>query len=323
MDLKKVTLGKILKLAIALTLLSVVVSEVSIESITELWQRISVAWLLISIFAFYTVLWSMARRYWLLIGSRVAFHEILHIVLYQNIMGNLITTSAGAACYVGVLRNKHNIPVSKSLLSLLLARFGDLLILVVFLSLATMVVWQRIPTLQFIVAVVIFLLAVVALGVMLLLVLRRRLAGVAFYVLHKWDFVSRCGAALAAFAGKEANAYRLYIVPFASYSILVFGTMLIFAYSSLRVFGVHVDIWPVIFVVSLTQVMTLLPIQVLGGLGLQDISYLYLYGLFGINQSEFAVVVVGLRVAFVCTNLLCLVLIAPGLSQILLRKKIA
>jgi uncharacterized protein (TIRG00374 family) len=326
MRLKKEVIGEILKLGIALSLISVVLSQVSIESITELWQRISVFWLLISILAFYTVLWSMARRYWLLIGSRVAFHEILHIVLYQNVMGNLIATSAGAALYVGVLRNKHDIPVSHSLLSLLLARFGDLLILVLFLSFATVVVWQRIATLQFIVTGVICLLTVVALGVTLLFVLRRRLVGVAFGILRKWDFVSRFGAALVAFAGQEANACRFNIVLFAGYSILVFSTMLIFAYCSLQVFGVRLDIWPVIFVVSLTQVMTLVPIQVLGGLGLQDVSYLYLYGLFGINQSEFAVVVVGLRIAFVCTNLLCLILMAPPLglvTQILLKKKIA
>ena len=331
MEFNKHLIWQILKLVTAFALIAAVVSEVNLESMVVLWQRISLPWFLLSIFAFYAVLWSMARRYWVLIGTRITFHELLHIVLYQNIMGNLIATAAGAAWYVGILRNKHDIQLTNGLLSLLLARFGDLLTLLVSLSFATLVVWQQIPTLHVVVTVVIFLLMAVALLSLLLLVLRRQLVEIAGRILGKCDLhkkvvVGRIFAGLTAFSNQEIDQSRLSIGPLTGYSVLTLGTMLLFAYSSLQIFGVRIDIWPVIFVVSLTQIMTLVPIQVFGGLGLYDFTYLYLYGLFGMHGSQFAAVVVGLRLCFYLTNLvlLALIVLPRGLvTRLLLKKQIS
>ena len=100
MELNKHLIWQILKLATAFSLIAAVISEVNVESMAMLWQRISVPWFVLSILAFYAALWSMARRYWVVIGTRISFDDLLQIVLYQNIMGNLITTAAGAAWYV-------------------------------------------------------------------------------------------------------------------------------------------------------------------------------------------------------------------------------
>jgi uncharacterized membrane protein YbhN (UPF0104 family) len=331
MEFNKHLIWQILKLVTAFALIATVLSEVNLESMLVLWQRISLPWFLLSIFAFYAALWSMARRYWVLIGTRIIFHELLHIVLYQNIMGNLIATAAGAAWYVGILHNKHNIQLTNGLLSLLLARFGDLLTLLVSLSFATLVVWHQIPTLHVVVTVVIFLLMAVALLSLLMLVLRRQLVEIAGRILDKFHFhkkavVSRIFAWLTAFSNQEIDQSRLSIGPLTGYSVLTLGTMLLFAYSSLQIFGVRIDIWPVIFVVSLTQVMTLVPIQVFGGLGLYDFTYLYLYGLFGMEGSQFAAVVVGLRLSFFLTNLvlLALIVLPRGLvTRLVLKKQIS
>jgi uncharacterized membrane protein YbhN (UPF0104 family) len=331
MEFNKHLIWQILKLVTAFALIAVVVSEVNLESMVVLWQRISLPWFLLSILAFYAVLWSMARRYWLLIGRRITFHELLHIVLYQNIMGNLFATAAGAAWYVGILRNKHDIQLTNGLLSLLLARFGDLLTLLVSLSFATLVVWQQIPTLHVVVTVVIFFLMAVALLSLLMLVLRRQLVEIAGRILdkfhlHKKAVVRRIFAGLTAFSNQEIDQSWLSIGPLTGYSVLTLGTMLLFAYSSLQIFGVRIDIWPVIFVVSLTQIMTLVPIQVFGGLGLYDFTYLYLYGLFGIDRSEFAPVIVALRLCFYLTNLvlLALILLPRGLvTRLLLKNQIS
>ena len=328
MRLRKHTICQLLKIGMAIALIAVVISEVSFKSLVMLLKRAAIPWFALSILAFYVVLWSMARRYWIIIGKTIEFHELLKIVVYQNIVGNLLTTAAGAAWYVGSLSNKHKIQVTKGLLSLLLARFGDLLTLLLTLSLATLVLWRQIPTLHVIVTVVIFLLIVVALLSLLMFILRRQLIEIADRVvakfnLHKKVVVQRSFAALTAFADQEIDRSGRSIGALTGYSVLTLGTMLLFAYCSLRIFGVQIDIWPVLFVVSLTQIMTLFPIQVLGGLGLHDISYLYLYGLFGIDHAEFAAVVVGLRITFYLTNLVFLVFIilARGLVTRLLFKK--
>src|SRR5215467_11987164 len=139
MRLRKHTIWQLLKIAMAIALIAVVISEVSFKSLVMLLKRAEIPWFALSILAFYVVLWSMARRYWIIIGKRIEFHELLKIVVYQNVMGNLVTTAAGAAWYVGILSNQHKIRITKGLLSLLLARFGDLLTFLLTLSLATLV----------------------------------------------------------------------------------------------------------------------------------------------------------------------------------------
>jgi uncharacterized membrane protein YbhN (UPF0104 family) len=334
MRLKKDRIWQILKITISLALISVVISQVSLKSLLLLWQRIAFPSFLLSILAFYVAVWSMARRYWILIGKRIPFHELFKIVLYQNIVGNLVTTAAGAAWYVGILSNEHKVEVAQCFLSLFLARFGDLLTLLVTLSFATLVVWQQIPTLHVVVTVVIFFLMAVVLLCLLILVLRRQLVEIASRILdkchlHKKAVVRRIFAALTAFPNQKIDQSRLSIGPLTGYSVLTLGMMMLFAYSSLQIFGVRIGIWTVIFVVSLTQVLTLVPVQVLGGLGLYDVTYLYLYGLFGVDSSEFATVVLGLRLCFYLTNLALLPVVVkqPSFStgviaRLMLKKEI-
>jgi uncharacterized membrane protein YbhN (UPF0104 family) len=333
MTFNKDQLWRILQIATAIGLASIVISEVEVDSISSLWKRISISWLLLSIFAFYASVWSMARRYWVLIGRRVEFHDLFHVVLYQNIMSNLVTTAAGAAWYVAILHTKHSIRVTNCFFSLICARFGDLLTLVASLSLATLVVWQYIPTLHLVVTIVIVFLAAVVLSVGLIIKCRRRLVKIVGQILNRFQLHSQGGVyrqrvimSFAEFARGEVGESRgRSIVAFTGYSVLTLSTMLLFAYSSLRVFGVPIDIWPVVFVVSLTQIMSLVPIQIFGGLGLYDFAYLYLYGLFGFEGSEFAAVIVGLRVCFYLTNVMLLgVIILPKglITRLLLRKQL-
>jgi uncharacterized membrane protein YbhN (UPF0104 family) len=245
-------------------------------------------------------------------------------------MGNLITTAAGAAWYVGSLRNEHNIPVTKSLLSLVLARLGDLLMLLLSLSTAALILWRQIGSLHVTVIVVIIALSSVASMSLLILILRQRFVRFFSNIWRRFNwrqetYVRRALTTLTEFAERGlAEAKLNSIGAFAGYSVFSCGTMFLFAYSSIQAFGVWIDVWPVIFVISLTQVMALVPIQIFGGLGLYDFTYLYLYGLLGFDRSEFAAVVVGLRVSFYVINLLLLALAGlprPLLLRLSLRKQ--
>ena len=72
--------------------------------------------------------------------------------------------------------------------------------------------------------------------------------------------------------------------------------------------------------------MTLVPIQIFGGLGLYDFTYLYLYGLFGFGGPEFAAVIQGFRFCFYLTNLVLLgfIVLPRGLvARLLSRKQIS
>jgi uncharacterized membrane protein YbhN (UPF0104 family) len=314
MGINKQKLWRLLKICIAIGLVIVVFAEVDLESVTLLWKRISVSWLLLSALALYASMWCMARRYWMLLGMHISFRELFQVVLYQNVMGNLITTAAGTAWYVGNLRADHNVSVAQGLFSLVLARFGDLLIWVFTLIVATSVLWRIIPDLHAPIVIVIFLLTTLISGLLVLIASRCHLGRILRKVLSllklsEKPFAKNFVATLIALTKEVRCESKRSVFAFGLYSLFIVSAMIVFAYSSLQVFEVRIGVWPVIFVVALTQIVAFVPIQVFGGLGLYDFTYLYLYSLFGVDRSEFAAVVVGLRLSFYLINLTLLLLL--------------
>ena len=73
-----------------------------------------------------------------------------------------------------------------------------------------------------------------------------------------------------------------------------------------------------IFVNSWIQLISWIPIQVFGGLGVAETSQVYLYGLFGIPATQMATVSVGLRVILYLFNLISLLYLP---SQTLFRRR--
>jgi uncharacterized membrane protein YbhN (UPF0104 family) len=51
------------------------------------------------------------------------------------------------------------------------------------------------------------------------------------------------------------------------------------------------------------QLISIIPIQVFGGLGVSEVTTMYLYGLFGVTAEVIAPILVGARVLFYLTNL--------------------
>lgn len=316
-ELKKRNIWHYVKIALAIALMGLVFSQLSLQSLAASWERVSLPWFLASILALYATTWLMAGRYWILIGRRVTFSQLLNVVLLQTVSGNLVATGVGFASYIGILRSKYKIQVKDGLLSIVLARFGDLLALLLALTFASWIVWPQIVTVHVAVMLVISCMTVLVVLCSLILLLRKQLVvilGRIFHTIHldRKPFGRRVLHTLTTLSDQEIDQPGVIIGAFVGYSLLILGMMLLFAYCSLQIFAVQIDIWPIIFVVSLTQVVALVPVHVFGGLGLYDVSYLYFYGLFGIDRSEFAAVIVGLRLLFYVANFLLLLLIPLG-----------
>src|SRR5262245_5962415 len=124
--LKRQTAWTLTKIALALGLTFVVFSELGRAQATELGRHIQVAWLVRLCLRVLGVVWSSARRYWILIGGQIPFQKLLGLVVMQTALGNLVATSAGAAAYVGALKGRHQVQITSSLASLVLSRAFDL-----------------------------------------------------------------------------------------------------------------------------------------------------------------------------------------------------
>jgi uncharacterized membrane protein YbhN (UPF0104 family) len=80
-------------------------------------------------------------------------------------------------------------------------------------------------------------------------------------------------------------------------------------YANIRLFVIPITVWSIVFISALIQLISIIPISVFGGLGVAEISLMYLFGIFGIRQEESAVLVVGLRLLSYLLNGLSLVYI--------------
>jgi uncharacterized protein (TIRG00374 family) len=301
----------VLKIGLAVVLAGFVFRQTSVGELAALWQRISLSWLLVAILSFWVVIWFNARRYWLLLDGKATFRQILSLVVLQTSLGNLIATSAGAVSYVGVLRSKYEVQLSRGISSLLLARFGDMIALILALALSSAFVWFQVSSLQLLVALL--LLAMLGLSVVfvLVLVLRQRIVGlierlIELLRLNRVGFVERVVKGLSVLAEQDTDYLRRLTGPLLVYSLLSLTFTFAFAYATVRLFAIPLGLWQLVFMFALMQFMTLIPIQVFGGLGVSDVTSLYLYGLFGISQAAVTPAVIGSRILFYLMNLLLL-----------------
>lgn len=304
-------LWNLLKAAIAIGLAAYVFTRVNIEDLIRAWQQISPAWLLAEILIFGLMVWAMARRYWVLIAKQTTFRQLLGLVVVQTAIGNLVATSAGAASYVLLLRGRHQVNLTQGIGSIILARIYDLVVLIVALALSGWMVWEKVVGLRWLIASLLAIMLCVTLLLPVAYVIRRPLVGASRGLaerskLDRFAFVTRFIRSLESFAEQDMAEARASAVEVGLFSVLILGLNIALAYCSVQLFAIPIGIWPIIFMLALTQIVGLIPIQVSGGLGVFDVTLLYLYGLFGFAQAQIAPAIIGWRVISYAINLLLL-----------------
>jgi uncharacterized membrane protein YbhN (UPF0104 family) len=91
------------------------------------------------------------------------------------------------------------------------------------------------------------------------------------------------------------------------YSFLYLAVTIACTYTNLAIFHLRLDIFAVIFVAALTQLVSYFPVSVFGGLGITETSALYFWSFFEIPETVMAPVLIGIRVVFYLLNLIPLI----------------
>ena len=86
-------------------------------------------------------------------------------------------------------------------------------------------------------------------------------------------------------------------------SLLYMSCTMLYFYSRTQIFHIPLDFWAVLFIASLMQLISIIPLQIFGGLGVSDLTSIYLYELFGVTGVDISAIVIGLRVLFYLFNL--------------------
>ena len=311
----------IFKIGLALFLFGAVLSQLEWQALVALWQRMRLIWLVPVFVLFCAILWAMAWRSWVLIGRAIPFRSFLSVVILQTVLTNVFSLVAGMAYFVALLRARYQVELRRGFGVLILMRWGDLLF---WLPVLLVTAWWARNDLSAIMQSVLalcLLLTLLVLTVPCFIALRNGLSTLVRPVLT--PFSRRGGdkllAQFDAFAVTDRAEIERLLRAVIVTSLWVGLVTVAYIYAHAQLFAIPLPLAAIVFVTVVGLLISYLPIQVLGGLGVYEFSTVYLYGLFGLSASEAIPIVLGTRVLLLVMNALTLVYV---LLETRARKKI-
>jgi uncharacterized membrane protein YbhN (UPF0104 family) len=295
------------KLLLAAALVAALLFNTSLSQIAGVFRGISPGWLAVSALLFVFVNLSKAWQYHLLVQDKLPYSRVLNVTLIQNVVSNMLAAGAGIVSYFALFSAEHGIKPSRTLGMFLLVKMGDLIQIWLFLLASTWMVWDRVVVLQ---PVLILLLAVIAGGIGLFLAaifLRQRFLAVFRSVLSalrldRISFVTRLVDSLEALVGSDSRFVMTSMRRAVVGALVYLLVTLIWMYSITRALNFEIGVIPIIFVGMAQQLISYIPIQALGGLGMIDVSAVYLFSFFGYESSELIPIMLGWRILYYVMN---------------------
>lgn len=297
----------ILKIALALALTAALLLNTSLPQIAEVVRGIAPAWLAVSALLFVLVNLAKAWQYHLLAQDKLPYSRVLNVILIQNVVSNLLAAGAGIVSYFALLSAERGIKPSRTLGIFVFVKMGDLIQIWLFMLVSAWMVWERVAALQ---PVLILSLTAIAVGVGFFLAaifLRQRF--IAFFRtilaalrVDRFSFVARLTDALEALAASDERFVRTAMRRAVWGAFVYLLANLAWMYSIVRALNFEIGMLPIVFVNTAQQLISYIPIQVLGGLGVVDASMVYLFSFFGYETSRLISIMVGWRILYYLMN---------------------
>ena len=305
---KKFPFWNIAKIILALILVWFVLSKTDLTQLYALRERISLPWLAAVIVLYFSLTLLKALQYYFLIGRRVDYPQVLNIVVVQNAISNFIATSAGIASYLALFRVEQGVKVSRAALAFILAKVGDLISIWLFMLVSSLLVWPLVDSFHSLIILLLAVIGVAVLGFFWAVFLRQKFVSILTWLIDKLklsqlSFVNKLMDLLSTLAEQEHGFVFRMVGTGIAFSLIYMTVTMLWLYASLQTFSFDIGILQVIFVNIFMQLISYLPIQVFGGLGVNETTSLYLYSIFNFPQTELAAVLIATRLLFYLTNL--------------------
>jgi uncharacterized protein (TIRG00374 family) len=299
------------KTALALALIGFILSRTNLSDLTNLHHRISFTWLAASVALFALLNGARAHQYFLLIGGKARFSRVLSLTIYQNTMSNFVASSAGALLYMTMLSAGEGVKFRAAAASFVIAKMGDLIAVGALLAVSAAFVWDQIEPLRELVALLVAGVIGLAIAAALLLFFRQAFVGQVDRILDRVGakrskLVLRMLEILRSLAADDLRAARGTLAVGLGYSALVMLINVAWLYANFRAFSVDAPIAAVSLMNAMLQLLSWIPIQVFGGLGVVEAALLYFAAMFGIQESTMAPVSIGIRALLYLSSLLLL-----------------
>ena len=305
-------LWNLVKIILALGLVIYVLSRAEFSSLVSTLQNASLFWLLVSCLLYVLLTLLKALQYSVLLRGRLTYPQVLNVTIWQNAVSNFFLAGAGIAAYITMTRLEHEVKVSRSVTIFILTKVGDLIALWVALLLASIFVWSDIGLLQTPALLLLAGIGCVILLFFLTILFRQRFVSVLRKILERLKIlriklIENGMGYLQSLAGMEQNKVLSTFGMLIVYSFIYLAVTIVCTYTNLLIFHLQLDVFAVIFVTSLIQLVSYFPVSVFGGLGVTETSALYFWSFFEMPEQTMAPVLIGMRVVFYLLNLIPLI----------------
>lgn len=302
----------LVKILIAVVLVWYVFSRTDFNEFLALREQI-VVFYLIATFLFYVILTLLkASKYQVLLQQNTEYLRVLNVVVLQNAISNFFANSIGIASYLTMLKVEENVKVGKSSLVFLIIKIGDLFAVWLVMLVCGVIYWDRIAALRqaYVVAELL-----IGMGLALFFaVLFFRMFFASSFSSHleklgltRFSFIRQGIQAVQTFAETDQKTMVRTVSLAFGLSLFYYFFTLIWQVVSMYTFGFNAQVWVIVFVSGILQLFSMLPINIFGGIGITEATAFYLYPLFGVNQDELALILLGWRILYYLTNLFVLI----------------
>lgn len=306
-----------LKILVALLLIGFVISRTDLASLLRTWEMLSRSWLLLSVLCFILMTITKARQYQSLINPQLSFWKVLNIIILQNAISNFISNTAGVVSYMSMFRAEHGVKLSRSAVAFIIVKVGDLFAILCMLVISLVFVWPQVAALHGLLLLLSIGIFAALLAFLATLIFRQWFVGLLERFLT-WSHLAKLGVVqrvleiLKNLGGQDQPILLGMLVRGVLYSSLYFGFSMAWFYTVIRAFNLPLDLPAMLFISAILQIISFIPIQVFGGLGVNEISSMYLYGLFGVPQAVIPAALLGIRIYTTLLNATTLLYVPFG-----------
>jgi uncharacterized membrane protein YbhN (UPF0104 family) len=298
-----------IKILFSIALVWYFLSWVNLDDLFSVWERIKFPYLVATVLLYITLTLFKAYKYQILIQQKTNYLRVLNIVIVQNSLSNFLTNSAGVASYLTLFRFEENVKVRQSGLVFVITKIGDLFSVWVVSIVCSWLVWERISVLRGAILIALAIIGIAFIGFFLAVFWRK---GFILFVnktlvgsrLTRYSFFQDTVNALISFSEMPQDLVFRIILKAFGLSFLYYLVTLTWMLVSMKAFQLPADGLSILFVSGILQLFSMIPVSVFGGVGITEVTSLYLYSLFGIAQADLSVVLVGWRIFYYLTNLL-------------------
>lgn len=298
----------ILKIIFSVLLVGFFLSWVDLKELSSLSTRLSPSLLVVTFVLYASLSLLKAVRYQQLIPQKTAYPRILNIVIIQNALSNFLANGAGILSSMALFRLEENVKIRQSGVLFIITTVADLFAVWLVSIPFSWLLWLNIYPLQ---EIIILVLLVMGLGFLVFfaaLQCKNRFITsakplLAASWLEKFSIIKKAQSQLDDLAQIPDSQVRQVLLNAFGLSAIYYGVTLAWMIASLKAFGFQADIVQIIFVSCILQLFSMLPVSAFGGLGITELTSVYLYSMLGVSQVDLVSILLGWRILYYLSNL--------------------